>query len=403
MKKLTLFVSTTCQLALIIVASSSLLLTGCGKKEAKAAEVQKQPASPAPEPQAISAQPIVVPDTSNDNRRLMAIFMVNHANKSFDDKLATLEDLVTGPLTEKGYGVVSREVATDAVSGFLKQNSATSLDDAFSKSSSAARLGQMLNANYLMLVSISSFGSRENKTTIGGSDVSQTVYTLRAAYKLTDSQGATLASASVTVTDTAMSTTGAETIDSDVVNRLLEKAAAELAGKIPPPPIVVVNKNLAEFSIVCSITDAGGQALSLPDIRFTEDRTVVIEKTPLPVMANATVELDGAAIGSTPDAFRALPGLHKIKLTHGQCETWEKPMLISPGQRMKVVLQMTDSAYQRWKDQTAFLQQLKNGQILTEAEAEKIKGIGQYFRNQKLDIKVDTKEGLKVNNSVYGF
>jgi hypothetical protein len=390
-------------LLLIVVTALTLSISGCGKKEANAAEAQKPTGSPQTEPQAISAQPIVVPDTPSDNRRMTAIFMVNHANKSFDDKLATLEDFVTGPVTEKGYSVISREVTTDATSGFLKQNSATSLDDALDKSSSAARLAQMLNANYLMLVSISSFGSKENKTSIGGSEVSQTVYTLRATYKLTGSQGATLASAPVSVTDSTMSTTGSEAIDSDVLNRLLEKAAVEIAGKIPAPPTVIVNKNLAEFSIVCSITDAGGQALSLPDIRFTEDRTVVIEKTPVPVMANATVELDGAAVGSTPDAFRALPGLHKIKLTHGQCEPWEKTIVISPGQRLKVVLQMTDSAYQRWKDQTAFLQTLENGRKLTDAEVERVKGLAQMLKQSgtKVDIKVDTKEGMKVYKSIY--
>jgi len=166
-----------------------------------------------------------------------------------------------------------------------------------------------------------------------------------------------------------------------------------------------VNKNLAEFSIVCSITDAGGQALSLPDIRFTEDRTVVIEKTPVPVMANATVELDGAVIGSTPDAFRALPGLHKIKLTHGQCEPWEKTIVISPGQRLKVVLQMTDKAYDTWKNQTAFLQTLENGRKLTDAEVERVKGLAQMFKQSgtKVDIKVDTKEGMKVYKSIYSF
>ena len=389
-------------LLLALVTSLSLLLPGCGKKDATAAEIQKQPA-PTPEPQAISAQPIAVQDTANDNRHITAIFVVNHANKSFDDKLATLEDFVTGPITEKGYSLVSREIATEAVSNFKKNNPETSLDDAFSKSTSAARLAQMLNANYLMLVSISSFGSKENKTGIGGSEVSQTIYTLRATYKVTDSQGASLASAAVSVNDSTMSTTGAETIDSDVINRLLEKAAAEIAAKVPTPPAVVVNKNLAEFSIICSITDAGGQVLSLPDIRITADRMVVIEKTPVPVMANATVELDGAAIGSTPDAFRALPGLHKIKLTHAQCEPWEKTILISPGQKLKVVLQMTASAYQRWKDQTVFLKDMENGRKLTDAEVERIKGLAQMLKQSgtKVDIKVDTKEGIKVYKSIY--
>ena len=86
----------------------------------------------------------------------------------------------------------------------------------------------------------------------------------------------------------------------------------------------------------------------------------------------------------------------------GSASLWEKTHYFS-GQKLKVMLQMTDSAYQRWKDQTAFLQTLKNGQILTETEAEKIKGHWPVLAQFKTGHKVDTKEGMKVYKSVYGF
>ena len=193
-------------------------------------------------------------------------------------------------------------------------------------------------------------------------------------------------------------------MDTDVINRLLEKAAGELGAKIPPPPPPASGDKPVEFTVVCGIAEAGGQALSLPDIRLGEDRAVVIEKAPAPVLAvNATAELDGAAIGSTPDAFHALPGLHKIKITHEQCEPWERTLNVSPGLRQKVVLQMTEKAYQRWKDQTAFLQTLENGRKLTDAEVKRVEGLAQMLRQSgtKVDVKVDTKEGMKVYKSIY--
>ena len=355
------------------------------------------------------ASPLATRGQGVNPPRKTAIFLVNKSQKSFDDKLATLEDFITGPLTEKGYAVISREIATDAASNLLKQKPETALDAAFSTGSAPLRLAQMLQADYLMLISISSFGTASKTSKINGSEVGQTTYTLRATYRLNEGiLGASVDSKYVTVTNVTMSATGAETLDTDVINRLLEKAAEELGKKIPPPPPPATGDKPVEFTVVCGIAEAGGQSLSLPDIHLGEDRTVVIEKTPAPVLAvNATVELDGAAIGSTPDAFRALPGLHKIKITHEQCEPWERTLNVSPALRQKMVLQMTEKAYNRWKDQTAFLQMLKNGQLLTEAEAEKIKGIGQYFRNQsvkvdiKEDIKVDTKEGMKVYKSIY--
>jgi hypothetical protein len=64
---------------------------------------------------------------------------------------------------------------------------------------------------------------------------------------------------------------------------------------------------------------------------------------------------------------------------------------------------MTASAYDRWKDQTAFLQTLENGRKLTDAEVERVKGLAQMFKQSgtKVDIKVDTKEGMKVYKSIY--
>lgn len=404
------------RLQLVLIAVVSLVVAGCEKKKAVAAE-STPPAKPqAVEPAApAAAQPVAVTAAapSADNRRKTAIFLVNHATKNFDEKLATLEDFVTGPLTERGYAVLSREIVTDAMSNFLKQNPGTALDAALNSSSAALRLAQTLQADYLMVISISSFGTREGKTSIGANEVSQTTHTLRVTCKLIEGRrGATQNSQSVTATDSTMSTTGAETLDTDVINRLLEQAAGQLAAKIPPPPPPAADEKPVEFAVVCGIAEVGGQSLSLPDIRLAEDRTVLIDKASASVVAvNATIELDGATIGSTPDAFHALPGLHKIKITHEQCEPWERTLNVSTGLRQKVVLQMTDKAYQRWKDQTAFLQTLKNGQLLTEAEADKIKGIGQYFRNQsvkvdikqdiKVDNKVDTKEGLKVYKSIY--
>lgn len=342
-----------------------------------------------------------------------AIFMANRADKSFDEKLDTLEDFVTGPIAEKGYSLIGREVVADAVTGLRKDNQKTPLDDLFGKSSAPLRLAQMLQADYLMLVSVSSFGTTENKIVIGGKEITQTIYTLRATYKLNEGiLGATVKSAAVSSTETIFTTPGKETVDTDLINRLLEKAAKEVASKIPPAPSPPSGPTPVSFTIIGGIMEAGGQSISLPDIRLTENRTVVIEKMPVEVQAvNATVEFNGAAIGSTPDQFKALPGLHKIKLTHEQCEPWERTINISAGQTQKVVLQMTDKAYQRWKDQTAFLQTLENGKKLTDAEAERIKGLAEMFRKShvavdvkkdlKEDIKVDTKEGLKVYKSIY--
>ena len=97
MKKFTTCLPITRPLLLVFVTSLSLLLSGCGKKDANAAEVRKESAPPQTVPQVVAAQPVAVvaQDTSNDNRRMAAIFTANHADKTLDEKLPALEDLLS--------------------------------------------------------------------------------------------------------------------------------------------------------------------------------------------------------------------------------------------------------------------------------------------------------------------
>ena len=80
-------------------------------------------------------------------------------------------------------------------------------------------------------------------------------------------------------------------------------------------------------------------------------------------------------------------------------------MNVVEGQKLKVALQLSEAGYQRWKDNTAFLQALENGRKLTDAEVKVLEGKAQMLRQSgykvdvKEDIKVDTKEGVKVYQS----
>jgi hypothetical protein len=334
-------------------------------------------------------------DSPAQSVRKVAIFTANRAGKNMDSKLGALEDFVTGHITDKGFSVISREVATDALSSLYGKE--TDLDKVLSDSTSALRLAQNLGADYILLASISSFGNTEKTTTIGGKEITQTIYTLRLTYKLTEGvQGGTVASATVPVSEPIFKTPDTQVNDSDLVNRLLDEGASQVAENVGQKAIAAVTAkpSLVEFSVACAIADAAGQSVSIPDVRMDKDHRVTVEKTPLEAQAVAVdVDLDGTTIGSAPDVFHAAPGLHKMRLTHAQCKPWEKTVNISQGQRFREVLEMTDEAYQRWKDQTAFLQGLENGKKLTDAEVERIKGVAAFFKNSKYAIDIQGKPG----------
>ena len=144
--------------------------------------------------------------------------------------------------------------------------------------------------------------------------------------------------------------------------------------------------------------------VSIPDVRLTKDNTVVIGENKLEVqLLDVTVELNGTVIGSAPGTFRAPPGLSKIRLSREGFRDWERTINVMAGQKLKVALQMSDAGYARWKDNTAFLQKLKNGEKLTDAAVKAIEGAAQMLRQSgykvdvKGDVKLDVKGDVKVD------
>lgn len=348
-------------------------------------------------------------DLFSAEARKAAIFVANRAEKSLDDKLATFEDFISSRLTGKGFSVISREAVTDAVSSLAKDSKQTELDQMLANNSSMLRLGKMLGADFIIVASISSFGT--DRQVLEALKTVNMIYNLRVTYKVLDgAQGSTLAADTFKVRRTAQSTDGNRIESTDVINELLDEASETVAAGLSKRPmqIAAADAKLVEFSIACGMQDLAQLPVSVPDIRLTPDNTVVVEQKRLEVQSlDVTVELDGVMAGSAPNTFKTAPGLHKLRLTREGFKDWERTINIMEGQKLKVALQMTDAGYQRWKDNTAFLDSLDRGRKLTDAEVKRIEGEAQRLRQSgskvdiKKDIKVDTKEGLKIYKSIY--
>jgi hypothetical protein len=331
--------------------------------------------------------------------RKAAIFVANHADKSLNDKTATLEDFISSRITEKGFSVISREVTTDALSSLVKGSKVTDADQLLSDNSTALRLAQMLGADYLIVASIGSYGSDKKTVDAYGVKSVNVIHNLRVTYKILDGNtGGTLAGDTLKVSRTVQSTSNASEDAGDLINDLLDEASEKVAESVGKKDIKVVtaSKDQVDFSIACGMQDLANVPMSIPDVRISDDNRVFVGKDKLPVEAlDVTVELDGVVIGSAPGSFKAAPGLHKLRLSREGFVPWERTMNVAPGLKLKVALQMSEAGYQRWKDNTAFLQMLEDDRKLTDAEAEKIRGIAQMFRQS--GYKVDIKEDIKVD------
>jgi hypothetical protein len=336
---------------------------------------------------------LMAQETGTATPRKAAIFVISH-EKLLDDKTSQMEDFVSSRASEKGFSIISPEIVAGAIS------KGTEIDAQLNENSSALRLAQNLGADYLVVVTLTSLGSEKKTFEDENIKTVNVIHTLRAGYKIIEGvQGGTLAGKTFKETKTEQFTENARSDDGDLVNGLLDDASAEIAdamGKAVVQP-VAAKPNQVEWTVVCGMQDNAQLPLSIPDVRIADDNTIIIPKEKLQVVAlNVTVELDGAGIGSTPGKFKASPGIHKIRLRRDGFKDYEGTINVYEGEALNVSLELTDAGYQRWKDNTAFLDALENGKKLTDADAEKIRGEAQMLRQSgnMVNIKVDTKENV---------
>ncbi|WKZ20160.1 MAG: PEGA domain-containing protein [Candidatus Jettenia sp. CY-1] len=373
--------------------------------------------------------------------RKAAIFVENRAGSAFNDKVPVLEDFITSRITEKGFSVLSREVLINSLNNYPAQEpkdseeelkdfvnavqllkalltkdqkgleeriSGAGLDKLLSKETSALRLTQMIGADYIVVVSLASLGTEKKAFKGYGVETMNLITHARISYKILDSvYGGTLVADTIRVSKSLRSTESSRNEDSDMINGLLDDAAVKVAEGLDkkhlaqPPP----GRNLVEITIACGMQDLVQLPISIPDVRLTENGTVIIEKDALEVQVlDVTVELNGTVIGSAPGVFKVPQGLSKIRLSREGFKDWERTINIIEGQKLKVALQMHETGYARWKDNIAFLQDLKNGEKLTDATVELIKGGAQMLRqsgfniNVKGDFNIDPKKGNSIFN-----
>lgn len=388
-------------------------------------------------------------ETGDHPVRITAIFVENRVGKIFDDKVSVLEDFITSRVTEQGFSVLSREVMIDSFKEYSMEGAKASgakserplsddvyalkmaqaigemffgslkgiaaeetkvappanLDQQLSRNSSVLRLAQMMGADYIIAASITSFGKEKKAFEGYGVKTVNLIHNLRVSYKILEAvQGGSLVADTVKVSKTTRSMQGSHTEDSDIINELLDNASLKVAEslskkRIIPPP---AKPELVEITIACGMQDLAQLPVSIPDIRLSKENTVVIGENKLEVqLLDVTVELNGTVIGSAPGTFRAPPGLSKIRLSREGFNDWERTINVMAGQKLKVTLQMSDAGYARWKDNTAFLYELKNGDKLTDAVVKVLEGKSQMLRQSGYkidvheDIKVDTKGRLE--------
>lgn len=376
-------------------------------------------------------------DTSRDAQRKAAIFVENRVGPDLNDKVAVLEDFLTSRITEKGFSVISREASINALKTYsnLEISAAsatavsakvetttgsgavaaavgkattsqiavtpntTTLDRAFSDSTSALRLAQNLGANYLLVASITSLGT-EKKTDSGLGTVN-VIYTLRVSCKLLEAaQGGSLIADTVKAVKTIRVTDSSKTENSDIINELLDDAATQIAGdpRWKQQTSIAVQSKQVQITVACGMQDLVQMPVSIPDIRVLDDGTLFVSTNHVGIQVlDATVEVDGIVIGSAPGQFSVRPGLSKMRISREGFTPWERTVNCSDGQKFRVALQMSDAGYDRWMKSTAFLFGLKTAEKMTDGTVKMMEGFAQTLRQSgfRVDAKTDVKADIE--------
>jgi hypothetical protein len=332
-----------------------------------------------------------------------AVIVSNRAGKAYDDKVASLEDYVVAQVTDLGLSVISGETATHAVAGL--DHAANATDTALVQGTSAVRLAQTLGADYLLQVTLTGFDADARKIDAYGVQAVNVTGTLRVTYKILDGvTGASLTADTVKVSKLVQQGETSAAVQADMLDELLAEAAKKVAvslkarldaGRVAAPSAA---QGLVTVTIQTEAAD-----LTIPDIRIGVENTVSISESKLKVLLSASVEVDGVTVGTAPGEITVKPGLSKLRVTREGFKPWERTVNFIKGQKLSVALEMSDDGYARWKDSTAFLNGLKNGSKLTDAEVKVLEGKAKAF--EQSGFKVDTKDAPAVtvnNHSLFG-
>jgi hypothetical protein len=336
-----------------------------------------------------------VPKPTKPTEYTVAIFVVNRAGKPGDTQLGALEDYITAHVTELNVHVISGETAINAVASMAPGAKENALDAQLAQSTSAVRLAQTLGATHLLQVSLSGFDSSKKAIDAYGVKTVNDEETVRVTYKILDgTTGGSLAADTVRATKTFQDSDGMSQEHSSLLNGLLDEAAQKVAGSLKRQIdrgriTTSATQGLVTVTLTTELTD-----VFVPDVRIGVENTVSISDSKFKVSAlAATVEIDGVAVGTAPGPLEVKAGLHKLRVVREGFKPWERTVNFTNGQKFNVGLEMSEAGYARWKDATAFMNDLKNGAKLTDGQVKVLEGRAKMLENS--GYKVNSTEGVK--------
>jgi len=300
----------------------------------------------------------------------VAIFVKNQTKVAgMDDMVDGVRDRIAAELARAGMVVLDQ---TDIVSGFNRYKVTTDeeragLIDGVFTGGSTLRVAQMLDTDYVMTAMIIS-ADRASLTVSGKQMVS---YALRMTVKVCEAgKGSTVYgdnwSGKYPVTADNAAGTDTAFFYNELLDQWVNQAGPKLAQssaswrKASAAPAELVSFTVS--TTLDELIQGLENGVRAPNELLDEMRRVV---------GGATVEIDGATVGSSPGTFQVAPGLHQMRVKRAWMKDWQQTVNIQNGSNFKVALELSDAGLQKFQT----LEKLRAQVALDYAEAMATKGV----------------------------
>lgn len=371
--------------------------------------------------------------SASQNLKKTVVFVSNDSSTpALDAGKKILETSISARLSTAGFNVIDADLALRSLNDYLGDANAkhrtlalalkksmedSSLGNKIFEDASGFRIAEILGADYVMAVSITGAGVETKAFGGYGVKTVSNVFKLRSNYKLYEAgEGAGTAGGAVMSSKIVRQTAELSTVSDDILNELFEDTAEQIAfllGEENAKGKIIAKSEISKGEVKISFQIEG---FSFPEVTV-QNGVYRVHQTTLPVGINSvTADIDGIAY-TLGEKVSLSKGIHMLKINQKDLESVEKNIFItgSPNQTLVLQLSLSDAARSRYKADMAFVEEIKNRaklsddrRILTEAEAERLKGIAKMFENSGFkiinDYKVDAKEFPQVNKiqSIFG-
>jgi len=370
--------------------------------------------------------------------RRCAVFVKNRtADKGFDRALEQMKSRLTAKVSGRGFEIVDfqdtvemmkdlppavktadgldfirkllgvqREV-NDMTGNKSQKNlggQGTTANDELFAQVTKARLAQNMGADYLLFISFDNFTDDDVKDrNFGEARWQEKTYTLSASYVITDWEGYSLGGDVMDLTHTQRIGAGDRSTVSAVGGGLHLKAADKLAEEMIKNQRKWRESSLAKATVPVFFDvlayDFDSLPLYLP--AFDPDsKEPPSLKMQYPARLNATVEVDGFAVGTTDCEVQLLPGIHKVRFHRAGHDDIHMTINVREGLQVVPYMRMTEGEKKQIKQFRDELRAATREARITDAQVAQLKGRAQMLANSSIRVDAKNLPEAAIINSV---